>query len=397
MNDIYYDPYDYAIDADPYPLWKRMRDEMPLYRNEKHNFWALSRFEDVRTASADHSTYSSARGTLLDMIDKLPPVKPMIFMDRPEHKQLRALVSRAFTPSKIAELEPMIRDIVIALLDNLEGRHEFDFLGDFGAKVPMLVISTMLGIPEEDRDQIRVWTDQRLQYNEGEDEATAKARFEDIMAQLWGYLSRYVAERRENPREDMMTDLIQAEIKEEDGTTRRLTDPEILSFIGLLSGAGNETVARLLGYAGALLSRFPEQRRKLVENPDLIPNAIEELLRYEPPSPVQARTLTRDVEWYGQKIDAGEIILLLTGSAGRDERQYPEPDAFDVERTFDRHLSLGQGIHFCLGAALARLEGRVALEELLGRFPEWEVDWEHVTRVHTTTVRGYASMPVRIP
>jgi cytochrome P450 len=393
MSQIYYDPYDYEIDADPYPVWKRMRDEAPLYRNDKYGFWALSRFDDVANASRDHQTFSSARGTVLEMIDKLPDARPMIFHDRPEHGNLRGLVSRAFSPGRIAALEPMIRKIVVDLLEPLEAKSRFDYLEDFGSRVPMLVISTMLGIPEEDREQIRVWTDERLHRAEGED-TLPQERVAEIMRKFQGYLADYIAQRRKAPRDDMMSDLIAAEIHGKDGSVRKLTDPEIIMFIGLLSGAGNETVARLLGNAGAILSQYPLERDKLLRRPELIPNAVEELLRYEAPSPAQARTLTRDVDLHGVTVPAGDIVLLLTGSAGRDERVYSDPDTFDVERVIDRHVSLGQGIHFCLGAALARLEGKVALEETLARIPHWQVDWENCERVHTSTVRGYAKLPV---
>lgn len=394
-NELYYDPYDFGIDANPYPVWKRMRDEAPLYRNEEHNFWALSRFEDVVQASKQHDVFSSARGTVLDLIDQIRDPRPMIFQDRPEHSYLRSLVSRAFTPRRIADLEPMIREIVVEALEPLEDREEFDYLADFGANVPMLVISAMLGVPEEDRENIRDWNDQLLSRKEGVTEVD-KEWHDDLLRKIYGSFAKYVGERRENPCDDMMSDLIAAETTLEDGSKRQLNDMEILSFIGLLSGAGNETVARLLGSVGAVLAEFPQQRQLLVEQPGLIPNAVEELLRFEAPSPVQARTLTEDIERYGQTIKAGEVVLLLTGSAGRDEREYENPDDFDVQRSFDRHLSLGQGIHFCLGAALARLEGKVALEETLKRFPSWEVNWDKVERVHTSTVRGYAKMPIRI-
>jgi cytochrome P450 len=192
----------------------------------------------------------------------------------------------------------------------------------------------------------------------------------------------------------MMTDLIEAEIVDENAAVRRLDDTELIAFIGLLSGAGNETVARLIGWAGMTLARFPEERQKLVDDPRKIPNAVEELLRFEAPSPVQARRVTRAVEWYGKRVPTGSKMLLLTGSAGRDERRYSDPDRFDVDRQFDRHVSFGYGIHFCLGAALARLEGRVALEETLRRFPTWEVDRERAEMVHTSTVRGWAKLPI---
>ena len=394
MPDLYYDPYDYEIDADPYPIWRRMRDEAPLYRNERYDFWALSRFQDVLDASIDHAVYSSGRGTVLEIIrgPQPPPMQPMIFMDPPEHDRLRALVSRAFSPKRIAQMEASTRTIVCDYLEPLRDAHGFDFVADFGAKVPMMVISSMLGVPIADRDAIREWTDQMLHCDP--DEVDAEARRMEFGGKLFEYIAGYIAERRTTPRDDMMTDLLHAEIEDPDGGTRRLADHELLAFILLLAGAGNETVARLLGWSGATLARFPQERAKLVAAPGLLPNAIEELLRYEAPSPIQARTLTRDVAWYGETVRAGSVMMLLTGSAGRDERQYPDPDRFDVERKIGRHVSFGYGAHFCLGAALARLEGRIALEETLARFPTWEVDWDRSERVHTSTVRGYARLPI---
>jgi cytochrome P450 len=394
-NEIYYDPYDYEIDADPYPIWRRMRDDAPLYRNERHDFWALSRFQDVLDASIDHSVYSSARGTVLEVIrgPQPLPIQPMIFMDPPEHDRLRGLVSRAFSPKRIAEIEASTRTIVRDYLEPLRDADGFDFVADFGAKVPMMVISSMLGVPLADRDSMREWTDQMLHCDP--DEVDPEARRMEFGLKMFQYVSSYIAERRTTPRDDMMTDLLHAEIANPDGSTRRLEDHELLAFILLLAGAGTETVARLLGWSGATLARFPDERAKLAANLALIPNAIEELLRYEAPSPVQARTLTRDVSWHGETVPEGSVMLLLTGSAGRDERQYSDPDRFDVERKIGRHVAFGYGAHFCLGAALARLEGRIALEETLARFPTWDVDWDRTERVHTSTVRGYAKLPIR--
>lgn len=391
--DLRYDPYDYAIDADPHPVWRRLRDQAPLYHNPDYDFFALSRFADVLEASVDWQTYSSARGTVLELVDKVPEPAPMIFRDPPEHTRLRKLVSRAFSPRRIAELEKQVREIARSLLDAQVGAAGFDYVADFGAKLPSMVISSMLGVPEADRDEIRIWTDAVLHREPGE--TLDDERMSEVQGELWGYFARYIAERRNAPRDDMMTDLLEAEIEEEAGGARRLTDLEVLVFIGLLSGAGNETVARLLGWAGDTLARFPDERHKLVERPGLIPNAVEELLRYEAPSPVQGRTLTRDARWHGREVPAGATLLLLSGSAGRDEREYPDPDRFDVERRFERHVSLGYGIHFCLGASLARLEGRVALEETLARFPRWQVERDGAERVHTSTVRGYAKLPIR--
>jgi cytochrome P450 len=399
VSDLYYDPYDYGIDADPHPVWKRLRDEAPVYRNEKHDFYALSRFQDVLEASLADNVYSSAYGTVLDLMNDEPNQSPMmIWKDGRDHGTLRALVSRAFSPRRIQELEPQVREIARQYLDGLQGRDHFDFLEDFGAKLPVMVISTLLGVPEADREQIRVWTDALL-HRDAELAETGRAHghHEDVSGQLWGYFGRYVDERRAKPQDDMMSDLIAAEIEGEDGEKRKLSEVELLAFIGLLSGAGNETVARLLGWVATLFARFPGERRKLVQDPALIPNAVEELLRYEAPSPVQGRRIVRDVELHGQTMKAGSNVLLLTASAGRDEREYADPDRLDVSRKIERHVTLGYGRHFCLGASLARMEGRIAIEEVLARFPEWDVDWDATEMVHTSTVRGYAKVPVRIP
>ena len=395
MTDLYYDPYDYEIDAHPHPAWKRMRDEAPLYWNDRYGFFALSRFQDVLQASTDADTFSSAHGTVLELMkEEEYPYPMMIFRDPPEHTQLRKLVSNAFSPRRIAALEDGIRRIAASYLDQFVGSGGFDYVADFGAKLPMMVIGAMLGVPEGDREQIRIWTDETMHRRPGETDNTE--RMADVHHRLWGYFGRYVVERRTVPRDDMMTDLIEAEIRGEDGSSRRLNDAELLSFIGLLSGAGNETVARLLGWSGATLARYPAERAKLVSTPSLIPNGVEELLRFEAPSPVQGRWVTRDVELHGQCVPAGSKMLLITGSAGRDEREYAAPDRFDVERAIERHVTFGYGIHFCLGASLARMEGRIALEETFRRFPEWDVEWDRATMVHTSTVRGWEKLPIRL-
>jgi cytochrome P450 len=345
-------------------------------------------------ASLDGERFSSAYGTVLELMSDEPDQSPMmIWRDPPEHTRLRKLVSRAFSPRRIGELEPRIRKICRTYLDPLRGSGGFDYVEEFGAKLPVMVISSLLGVPEEDHDQIGVWTNELLHRDPGENKGSR--RHEEISQRLWGYFGGYVAERRRRPTDDMMSVLIASEIEMPDVSQRKLDDSELLSFIGLLSGAGNETVARFLGWSATVLARFPEERRKLAGDPGLIPGGVEEILRYEAPSPVQARRMTRDVELHGKILPEGARVLLLTASAGRDEREYPEPDRLDITRKIDRHVSLGYGLHFCLGASLARLEARVALEETLLRFPEWEVDWESTEMVHTSTVRGYAKVPIR--
>ena len=395
MNDLYYDPYDYAIDADPHPVWERMRDEAPVYYNERFDFYAFSRFQDVMEASLDAATYSSAYGTVIELMTDEPGDSPMmIFLDAPKHTQLRKLVSRAFSPRRIGELERSIRSVACRYLDPLVGSGGFDYLQDFGAKLPVMVISALLGVPEEDREQIREWTDALL--HREEDKPDGDGVHARVSEQLWGYFGRYVDERRSRPQDDMISLLMQAEIELPDGRKRRLDNTELLAFIGLLSGAGNETVARFLGWACTLLDRHPDQRAMLAADFAAIPNAVEEILRYEAPSPVQGRRTTREVVRHGVVIPEKAKVTLLTASAGRDEREYPDADRFDVTRTIDRHVSLGYGTHFCLGASLARLEARVALEETLRRFPEWQVQWDEIEWVHTSTVRGYDKVPIRI-
>lgn len=391
--DLVYDPYDYELDADPHPVWRRLRDEAPLYRNDRYGFYALSRFQDVLDATLDVETFSSAHGTVLEMIDEIPDPAPLLFMDPPQHTRLRRLVSRAFTPKQINGLEPRIRELCAGYLDPFVGSGGFDYVTGFGARLPVMVISSLLGVPEEDQDMLRERTDLSLHREPGQTSPTPEQM--GALMDVHGYWQAHIDERRRRPRDDIMTELVTAELELDDGTTRPLTDAELHTFYGLLSAAGNETVARLLGWAATTLAANPGERRRLVDDPGLITTGVEELLRYEAPSPIQARYVTRDVVLHGEVVPAGSKIALLTGSAGRDEREYPEPDRFDVSRRMARHVSFGFGLHFCLGAALARLEGRVALEETLARFPEWDVDRDGCEMVHTSTVRGFAKVPIR--
>jgi cytochrome P450 len=405
VTDLYYDPYDATIDREPHAVWRRLRDEAPLYVNEQHGFYALSRYDDVLAASLDWPTYSSARGTVLEMIDPTPPAPSagdatteptglgmMIFMDPPRHDDLRKLVSRAFTPRRVSALDARLHELCAELLAPLDGVTEFDYLEDFAARIPAMMIGALLGVPKEDQDQLRVWIDVTMRY-EPEGLSTEKA---EAMARSWQYMTDLVEDRRAKPRDDMVSDLLAAQITLDDGTVRALTHEEVMAFFTLLQFAGTETTARLLGWAAVLLARHPDQRELLAREPQRIPNAVEELLRYEAPSPIQARFVTRDVEWHGTTVPAYSKIALLTGSAGRDERKFPDADRFDVTRTFDRHVSFGYGIHFCLGANLARLEANVVLDETLRRIPEWDVDEDRVEFVRTSTVRGPLHVPIQV-
>jgi cytochrome P450 len=394
VNDpgIYYDPFDTEIDKDPHPVWRRMREEAPLYYNEKHDFYALSRFDDVERAMVDWDTYRSGRGSILEIIKanvELP--SGLILMeDPPAHDVHRSLMSRVFTPKKMNALEPEARAFCARSLDPLVGTGRFDFVADLGAQMPMRMIGMLLGIPEQDQEAIRAQLDADLQIQE---ESGGRERG-DIMATAGVLFGDYIDWRADHPSDDVMTELITAEFEDETGTRRRLTRDEIMIYVMLIAGAGNETTTRLIGWTGKLLAEHPDQRRELVEDRALIPNAVEEILRYEAPSPVQARTLSREVEVHGETLPEGGVMVLLNGSANRDDRRFEDGDRFDIHRDIGHHLSFGYGIHFCLGAALVRLEGRVALDEVLNRWPAWDVDWDNAVQAHTAHVRGWEKLPV---
>jgi cytochrome P450 len=394
-TDLYWDPFDTEIDADPYGIWKRLRDEAPVYRNERFDFYALSRFADVERAHRDPATYSSAHGTVLELMSEASGFSEMmIFLDPPEHTRLRSLASRAFTPRRVSQLETRIRELCGELLDPFVGTTGFDFVQDFGAQLPSMVIAALLGVPEDEREEVREHIDTTFHIEPG----VGMINDVSLGAQIWlhEYLGRQIDRRRREPVDDMLTDLAQAEITDDDGTVRRLTDEQAQQFANLLISAGTETVARLLGFSAMVLAEHPDQRAELAADAALLPNAVEEMLRYEAPSPVQGRWTTRDVDLHGEVIPADSKMLLLTGAADRDERKFPDADRFDIHRPIDTHVAFGYGIHFCLGAALARLEGRIGLEEALRRFPEWDVDAAGVRRLHTSTVRGYTNVPVRL-
>ncbi len=393
-TDINWDPLDEDIDDDPHPVWRRMRDEAPLYRNDHYDFWALSRYADVEAAHRDPATFSSAYGTVLEMMGgDLSGSGQIIFMDPPSHTILRALVSRAFTPRRMAQLDDDIRAICAELLDPLVGSDDFDFVQDFGAQLPSRVIARLVGVPEEEREEQRHNIDQLFHIEPG----VGMVNDISLTAQiaLHTYLTGLIERKKAEPGDDLLSVLCGASITDEEGVERQLTDHELANFANLLFSAGTETVMRLLGNAAVLLATNPDQRADLVAHPEVIPNVVEELLRYEAPSPVQGRLTMRDVELHGEVVPAGSKVLLVTGSAGRDEREYPDADRFDVRREFRTHVSFGYGIHFCVGANLARVESRIALEEVLARFPNWELVPGGTVRQHTSTVRGYSRVQVQ--
>ncbi|MDQ1432749.1 MAG: hypothetical protein QOF40_3351 [Actinomycetota bacterium] len=389
-SDLYYDPYDVEIDLDPYPTYRRLRDEAPLYYNERFDFWGLSRYADVEAALKDFTRLSSAKGDILEVVKADPVMPPGVFIneDPPLHTVHRALVSRAFTSKKMAALEAQVRAFCAACLDPLVGSDRFDFVLDLGAELPMRTIGMLVGIPDADQPSVRAQAQRVLRNKPGEPLPVKKDRYFD-----GNMFAEYVEWREQNPSDDLITELLNVEFEDVSGTRRRLTKAEILIFLAVIAGAGVETTGRLFGWMGKVLAEHPEQRRALTDDRSLIPNAIEELLRYEPPGPHVARYVATDVEYHGQTVPAGSAMLLMLASANRDERRFDDPDRFDVRRTIGQHATFGYGTHFCLGAALARLEGRIALDEVLQRFPDWDVDLEHARRAPTSTVRGWDSMP----
>ncbi len=393
MTDLYWDPLSPELRTDPYPLWKQMRDEAPVYRNDRYDFWALSRFEDIEAAHRDPATFSSNHGTTLETMSPAPVDTGMIiWLDPPKHTILRKLVSRAFTTRRVSMLEGQIRQVCTGLLEPQVGSGGFDYVQDFSAILPPTVISALLGVPEADRDHLRRLVDDVFHIEEGVGMANPVAA--NALDEIGMYLAGQFVERRANPRDDVFTDLVEAEITDDQGTLRRLSDEELAGFGVLLFSAGSETVARHLGWAASVLDEYPAQRDELAANPSMIPNGVEELLRYEPPSPVNARWVTKDVELHGVTVPEGSRLILITGSAGRDERRYQDPDVLDIHRKVDLHLTFGYGIHFCLGAALARMEGRIGLEETLKRWPTWTVDRDRAVLLYTSTVRGPSRLPL---
>jgi cytochrome P450 len=390
-SDVYFDPYDVELNADPYPMFRRLRDEVPLYYNEQHDFYALSRFADVDDALVDFQTFSSAQGAILELIKANIeiPSGVLLFEDPPIHDIHRKLLSRMFTPRKINELESKIREFCAHSLDPHVGTDRFDFVADLGAQMPMRVIGMLLGVPEEFQEAARDRANANLRTEAGKPmDATA----ENMMS--GEFFGQFIDWRAEHPSDDIMTELLHVEFEDETGTVRRLRRDELLTYISVVSGAGNETTTRLIGWAGKVLAEHPDQRRALVADRSLIPAAIEELLRYEPPAPHVARYVTRDVEYYRRRVPEGSVLMMLIGAANRDHRQFPpDGDVFDIRREARQHLTFSVGTHYCLGSALARLEGRIALEEILKRFPEWDVDLSECKLSPTSTVRGWETMP----
>ena len=387
-----YDPYSYGIHEDPYPTYARLRAEAPVYRNDAHGFWALSRHPDVIEGFRDTTTYSSAEGVSLDPAASGPHAhKTMSFlaMDPPRHGRMRGLVSRGFTPRRVLDLEPRIRAIAVGYIDEALERGSFDFIADLAGKLPMDVISELVGVPPEDRAELRRLSDLLVHREEGVMDVPP-AGFEAALT-LVGYYADMIAQRRAQRTDDLTSALLDAEL---DGD--RLDDDDIISFLFLMVVAGNETTTKLLGNAWYWAWRNPDERAKPFSDPERIGEWVEETLRYDTSSQMLARVATTDITLHGTTIPAGDRVLLLVGSANRDGDVFADPDRYDIGRDTGALASFGFGRHFCLGASLARLEARVCLEELVRRIGDYEIDPDGITRVHSVNVRGLASLPTTV-
>jgi cytochrome P450 len=390
-SDLYWDPFLLELNTDPYPIFRRLRDEAPLYYNEQHDFYAVSRADDVERAFADSKRLINGRSSVLEFIKANieMPSGMFIFEDAPRHTKHRGLLSRVFTPKKMLALEPEVRAFCERTLDPLVGSGGFDFVTEYAEIVSSRVIGLLLGIPEADQMAVRAKLDEHV--TSGQPRDVQRSNFEGAM------YAEYIDWRADHPSDDLMTDLLNVEFEDENGETRRLTRQEVLTFTTLLSGAGNDTTAKLIGWVGKLLADHPGERRALVEEPDLIPGAVEEVLRYESPGMQNARYSAEDVEIAGGVVPAGNALVCIMASANRDERRFPDPDRFDVRRRPTGIMTFSFGAHFCLGAALARLQGRVATEEVLRRFPEWTVVEDGAVLEPTSTTRGWKHLPITIP
>jgi cytochrome P450 len=389
----YYDPFSREINSHPYPAFKRLRDEAPLYRNDEFDFYAISRFADIQAVRLDIERYTSTGGVLFErMLDRNQPRSMLIEMDPPEHTILRRVTMRRFTPKPINRLEEKVRELCREFLDPHVGSAGFDYVQDFAKPLPMMVTSELLGLNREQQDELRPIFDVRESYI-----ATAQPDMQKIVEwenKIRDLLMLVAAERRRQPTDDLISVLVDATVDDPDQGPRPITDDELSAYCFILYSGGNSTTTLLMSWIAKLLADYPEQRQLLLDRPELIPNAVEEILRFEPVSHTQGRTTTVDVELYGQVVPAKSKVLLLTGAACRDERRYDRPDEFDVTRNVGNHMAFGWGIHTCIGAHLARLEGRIALEETLARFPSWTVDEPGTAMRISTSMRGYSRLPI---
>lgn len=391
---IDFDPFSDTFFADPYETYARLRDESPLYFNERYGFYALSRYRDVVAGHSDFERLVSSYGVTLDSLMHKHSMgsNMMIIMDPPDHTRQRKLVSQAFSRKAIGSLEPMIADTIGRFLDRLEGRSDFDIVADFAALFPVEVISSMLGVPEGERQQVRMWVDMLLHREEGNPNTTTEGI--EASLELAQYFLDLVRIKRAEPDGLLITKLTEVMLEDEKGEPQHLSDEDVAAFAVLIGGAGSETVTKLVGSAVVLFDEHPDQWELVRADAAAVPAAVEETLRMHPPSQYQGRFAVESVEFGAGSIPAGSPVLLLTGAATRDPREYEQPNLFDITRGGRTTLAFGYGVHGCLGAWLARLESRLAIEGIRTRWPRFRVQRDGLERVSMSNVAGYARVPV---
>lgn len=390
---VNWDPYNQAYFRNPYPVYRRLRKEAAVYYNAEYDFYALSHYDDCQRLLQDRNSFVSRHGNLLEFIraKNTYPSGMFIYEDPPLHGQHRGILTRVFTPKKMAALETQIREYCARTLDRFVDGGDFDFITHLGAEMPIRVIGMLLGIPDEDLKEVQKYTDDRLQVEPGQPmSADHDYDYEGTL------FARYVDWRVKHPSDDLMTELMNTEFVDQSGNSRKLTRGEIMIFINILSGAGNETTNRLIGWTAKTLAEHPDQRRQIYEDRSLIPQAIEEILRFEVPGHVAGRFSVCDAVFQGVTIPKGSTILAILAAANRDESRFVDGDKFDIHRERVPHLSFGVGFHSCLGNALARVEGRIALDEVLTRFPEWTVDLDRARLSSSSAVRGWETLPAKL-
>lgn len=395
-----FDPYSETFFEDPWEVYRAMRDEAPVYHHPELGFYAVSRYDDCVEVHRDHRTYSSTRGVTLDQLrsaafgSAVERTGSIIMMDPPEHERMRKLVNRAFTARRIAGWEPVARRVICGFLDELAGAGSFDVVRDLSGPFPVEVISEILGVPAADRQQLRHWADALLEREVGNPFPPDSAM--EAAVAFFAYMHDLVVERRAHPGTGMIDDLIAAEVETDDGGSERLDDLDVAYFTALLTAAGAETVTKLVGNGVMTFAEHPDQQAALVADPSLVAPAVEEVLRWRAPSQYQGRFSVADREFHGVTIPAGNPVLIVTGAANRDPRAYRDPDRFDITRDQPMPISFGHGIHYCIGAHLARLEGQIAFDELYRRWPDLHVDLDGIRYVHMTNVAGPSSVPVQV-
>lgn len=389
---VNWDPYNPAYFADPYPVLKRLREDAPLYYNEQYDFYAVSRYEDCIEVLGNRNDYISKHGGVIEVMKAgiEVPSGMFIYEDAPKHTAHRRFFTKVFTPKHVAALDSQVRDFCVKALDPLVGGKEIDFIEHLGAEMPMRVIGMLLGMPEEKLKEAQRNVDESMRTEPGQQNANSG----DSLA--GEYYADFVDYRIRNPGEDLITSLLNTPFEDEFGETRTLTRAEVLSMVALIFGAGNETTNRLIGWTAKLLGERPDDRREVHANPAMIAEVLEEVLRYEPPGMYIGRTTTRDVEFHGSTVPAGSALLAIVSAANRDEAKFPNGEVFDIHRGRQPHLTFGYGFHNCLGNALARVEGRIAFEEVFKRFRDWEVDFSRAKMSTTATVRGWETLPARL-